>query len=89
MTSKPFTAREVSKFIVTSIVASKAAVIASDTITDHTHFEEDDLVVSIGSHVVGWYVGHTVKPLTDKIVDKTADFVTEQRIKRQIKKNAK
>jgi hypothetical protein len=84
-----FTARNVTKFIAKSIVAVKAAELTADAITDHTHYEEDDIVVDLGSKVIGWYVSEKLEPVTDKIVDTAADFITDRRTKRQIKKDAK
>jgi|tagenome__1003787_1003787.scaffolds.fasta_scaffold20989415_11 hypothetical protein len=90
MTDMPaFTARNVSKFIVTSIIALKTADAAENVITDHTRFEEDDLVASLGSKLIGWCVADTVKPYSDKMVDKTADFVATKRANRKAKKAAK
>lgn len=89
MTMPAFTARNVTKFIAKAIVAAKTAEITADAITDHTHYEEDDLVVELGSKVVGWYVAEKLEPITDKMVDTTADFVSERRAKRQAKKLAK
>lgn len=90
MTDLPaFTARNVSKFIVTSIIAIKTADVAEDVITDHTRFEQDDLVVNLGSKLIGWCVADTAKPYSDKLVDKTADFITAKRENRKAKKAAK
>jgi hypothetical protein len=84
-----FTARNVAKFIAKAIVLSKTSDLAEDVITDHTRFEEDDLVVDIGSKCIGWYVSNKLEPVTDAIVDKTVDFIILQRVKYQAKKNAK
>jgi hypothetical protein len=84
-----FTARNVAKFIAKAIVLSKTSDIAEDVITDYTRFEEDDLVVDIGSKCIGWYVSNKLEPVTNKIVDTGADFITEQRTKYQAKKDAK
>ncbi|HVI79593.1 MAG TPA: hypothetical protein VM715_15790 [Candidatus Acidoferrum sp.] len=81
-----FTARNVSKFIFKSFIAAKTAQITAETIADHTQFDKDDTVVEVGSTVFGWYVSDRLRPVTDKIVDKTADFITEQRTKFQDKK---
>jgi hypothetical protein len=89
MSNTPFTARNVSKFVVTSIIAYKTTDVAETAIAKNTRFEEDDIVVQIGSKLIGWGVADTVKPHTDKIVDKTADFVTAKREARKAKKNAK
>lgn len=89
MTTPAFTARNVSKFIAKSLVAAKTTQLTAETIADHTHYEKDDTIVELGSGVVGWYVSAKLSPITDAIVDKTADFVTAKREARQAKKNAK
>lgn len=75
----PFTPRNAAKFVVTSIIKVKAAQKTEDLITDYTQFEEDDLVVDITGGLVGWWVGDKLKPYTDKMVDKTADFIVAKR----------
>lgn len=89
MTQLPFTGRNVAKFIVKSIVATKTADLAADALAENTSFEEDDLVVEIGSQCFGWYISSKLQPVTDKIVDKTADFVVAKREARKAKKTAK
>jgi len=89
MLDQAFTARNVSKFIAKSIVAHRVAALAADTIADYTQYEEDDFVVELGSRVIGWGVASKLSPVTDAIVDKTADFVTERREARKNKKAAK
>lgn len=81
----PFTTRNVMKYVAKALVASKAADLTSDAITDHTHFEEDDLTVDLGSKVIGWYISEKLEPYTDKMVDKAADFVSTLRTKKQDK----
>lgn len=78
----PFTPRNVAKYAVKFIVAARVAQVAENTITDYTRFEEDDMIVDISSSVVGWYVSDKLKPYTDKMVDKTADFIAEKRGKK-------
>jgi hypothetical protein len=84
-----FTARNVSKFVAKAIIAAKTAELTAETIAENTRFEKDDTVVDVGSKVFGWYVSDKLKPVTDKIVDSTADFITEKREARKAKKNAK
>lgn len=79
----PFTARNVAKFVVKTIVAQKAADITEDAMVNHTRFDEDDLIVNIGSKTVGWYISDKLQPYTDKIVDKTADYVATKRNKKK------
>lgn len=82
----PFTARNVAKFLARSIVAAKTAQIAADTIADHTQFEKEDLTVQLSSGVISWYVTSKLEPVTDAMVEKTADFIADKRAKRQAKK---
>ena len=89
MTTPAFTARNVMKFIARAVVAAKTAELTAETIADNTRYEKDDTVVEIGSQVVGWYISEKLQPVTDKIVDSTADFITVQRTKLQAKKNTK
>lgn len=89
MTTPAFTARNVTKFVAKAIVAAKTAEITADAIEDHTSYSKDDLPVDLGSKVVGWYISEKLEPVTDKIVDTVADFVTAKREARQAKKNAK
>lgn len=83
MDNTAFTTRNVAKFVVKAIVAGRTARIAEDVITDYTRFEEDDMIVDISSSVVGWYVSDKLKPYTDKMVDKTADFIAAKRGKQE------
>jgi len=89
MTQQPFTARNIAKFVVTTAIAVKLENAAADTIVEQTKFEEDDLTVILSSKLIGWGVSSSIKPYTDKAVDKTADFVAAKREARQAKKNAK
>lgn len=82
-----FTPRNVAKFVFKALVASKASNMAEDVITNHTQFEEGDTVVNISSGVIGWYVADKLKPYTDSMVDKTADFIVAKREARNAKKN--
>lgn len=84
-----FTARNAAKYVVKAIIHFKTAQITEDVITDHTRFEEDDMIVDISGHLVGWYVSDKLKPVTDAMVDKTADFVVARKNARTAKKNAK
>lgn len=90
MTVMPdFTPRNVTKYVVRTAIGLKAADLAEDVITEHTDFESDDILVKLSTGVIGWYVSARVKPYTDKAVDKTADFIVLQRVKRQDKKAKK
>lgn len=82
-----FTLRNVAKYAVTAVIHGNVAKHTETAITDHTRFEEDDMIVDLSSHVVGWYVSHKLKPVTDKVVDKTADFIAAKREARKAKQN--
>jgi hypothetical protein len=84
-----FTLRNVAKYAVTAVIHGTVAKHTETAITDHTRFEEDDMIVDIAAHVTGWCVSHKLKPHTDKIVDKTADFVVKKREARKAKKQEK
>lgn len=86
--SDKFTARNVAKFVLKSIVAGKTAKVTENAITDYTSFDEDDMVVDISGMVVGWYVSEKLKPVTDAIVDKTADYFVAKKADKQAKKAA-
>lgn len=74
-----FTPRNVAKYVVQAVIASKVSDFAEDTIVEHTKFEEDDMIVDIASHVIGWGVSAKLKPYTDIAVDRTADFIVAKR----------
>lgn len=77
-----FTVRGAAKFAVRSIVAMKATSLAKDAMTDYTALEEDSMTVRIGSKLIGSFVSTKAAPYTDKIVDKTADFIVAKRNKK-------
>lgn len=80
--SDAFTPRNAAKYIVKAIVHRKAAQFTEDVLIDYTRYEEDDLVVDLGSHLVGWYVSDKLKPHTDRAVDFVADKAVAYRQKR-------
>lgn len=82
-----FTPRNVVKYVVKAAVYARVTSLAEDAITDYTRFEEDDFVTKTGSRVIGWFVSDRAKPYTDKMVDKTADYIVAKREARNAKKN--
>lgn len=86
MEGTPFTARNAAKFVLKAVVASKTKQVSEDIITDYTRFEEDDTVVNISGTLIGWYVSEKLQPVTDKMVDKTADYIAKKRAERAAKK---
>lgn len=83
MLTDAFTPRNVTKYVVQAVIASKVSDFAEDAIVEHTQFEEDDMIVDIATHVIGWGVSAQLKPYTDKIVDRTADFIVAKREERR------
>jgi hypothetical protein len=74
-----FTPRNAAKFVVGQAIKYKTAKKTEQLISDYTQFEEDDFVVGLSGQIVAWWLGDLVKPYTDKMVDKTADFISAKR----------
>jgi hypothetical protein len=77
-----FTPRNVAKYAITFTIKHKVVKLIKNATTDYTRFEEDAIAVRLGANVVGWGVSVKLKPLTDKVVDKTADFIVAKREKK-------
>jgi len=84
-----FTIRNVAKFVAKASIAAKVTSLTANLISEHTEYETDDTIVKIGSRLAGWYVCEKLEPVTDAIVDKTADVVTERREQHKAKKAEK
>lgn len=84
-----FTPRNVAKYLVQGTIQIRVTKLAKNVISDHTRFERDSTPVGLAANVIGWGVSARLKPHTDKMVDKTADFVIVQRVKLQDKKSKK
>lgn len=82
-----FTARTAAKYVAKSVVAIKTKQIAENTITDHTDFEKDDMIVRISTGLISGYVSSKLTPVTDAAVDKAADYIAAKREARAAKKN--
>jgi hypothetical protein len=82
-------ARDVAKWLLNSAVAMKSAQVAADAVDNFTSFDKDSLAVKLGTGGIGMVIGRKLEPVTDAIVDKTADFLVEKRNKFRTKKNAK
>jgi len=85
----PFRVRDVPKFLVTTYVSLKAASVSGKIIADHSRFEEGDIIVRIGAAGIGVITATTLTPITDGVIDKTADFVNAKRAERKTKREAK
>lgn len=76
-----FTARNVAKYAVKTIIAAKVSDSTANAIVNYTDHEEDELIVRIPAHVVGWGVSDKLQPYTDAMVDKTVDWFAAKRNK--------
>lgn len=86
---EPITPRLAAKYVVTAAVQDRVRKIAKNAITDYLGFDDDNTVVGIAGQLVGWTVASQLKPHTDKLVDKTADFVAAKRAERAEKNKQK
>jgi hypothetical protein len=77
-----FTVRGATKWVVRSAIALKVTSLAKDAMVDYTALEEDSIAVKLGSKVIGSFVSTKLAPYSDKIVDKTADYVVAKRAKK-------
>ena len=81
--------RQVAKWAVISAIDVTTTRFVANTAENYTRFDKDNLLVRLGSGAIGMVVCANVKPVTDKFVDKTADFVSSKRAEFVAKKNAK
>lgn len=79
--------RTAAKWIVSSIIAIKTIDLVENAAGDYTRFEKDSLAVRLGAGAISLAVTSKTTPYTDKMVDKTADFIVAKREKMRAKKN--
>jgi len=84
--NEPIT-RKLAKFLVISTISYKTTELAKSIADDYTQFEKDSLAVKLGSGAISLVVTSKLKPHTDKLVDKTADFIDAKRAERRTKKD--
>lgn len=77
-----FTPRNIAKYVVSGAIAIKTTKLTANAITDYTRFEKDDMIVDISSGLVGWGVSAKLKPVTDRVVDRSADWIAVRRAKK-------
>lgn len=75
----PPTPRNVVKYMVRTFVSIKATSMSKDAIIRRTSYEKDNIPLRLVTGVIGWYVSYKLTPLTDKMVDLTADFIVAKR----------
>jgi hypothetical protein len=73
------TPRTVAVYLIQGAISMKVTQIARDTMVDNTRFENDDIIVKLGSGAVGMVAAGIVKPHTEKAVDKIADYLVAKR----------
>jgi hypothetical protein len=74
-----FTPRNIVKFVAKSYVHSFTASVVEEQIVERTDHEEDDFIVQTTSHIAGWFVSERLKPVTDRMVDKAADWIVARK----------
>lgn len=82
-----FTPRNLAKDAVSSAISMKVSQLTRNAVADYTRFDQNTIAVKIGSGMVGGIVANKLKPATDKMVDKTANFIAKKREARKAKKN--
>ncbi|HXQ36964.1 MAG TPA: hypothetical protein VN843_23330 [Anaerolineales bacterium] len=83
-----FTLRNAAKTVVKAAIAYKTGKMTKNAIADHTEYDKDAFVPDTIGMLVGWYISSKFEPVTDKIVDKTADQINVLKTKLQEKKAA-
>lgn len=78
-----FTPRNVAKYAVTFVIKAKVGKFVKNVAEDYTSYERDDTIVRGSAYVISWGVSAKLKPYTDKVVDKTADYVAAKREQRR------
>jgi len=81
------TPRGIAKFVVTTTVQVKTAMLTRQFIANHTALETTNTPVVVGGALVGLIVSEKVKPFTDKAVDQVADYIIEKRDERRDRKS--
>lgn len=89
MEDKESIPRQVAKWLVVSAIDLKTTQIAANTVDNYTGFDKDSLAVKLGTGAIGMVVAANLKPVTDKYVDKAADFINLKRMEFVTKKNEK
>ena len=74
-----FTARNVTKNLVTGAIAAVVEKYTKKALTDYTSLGNDNLVVTLGSGVVAWGISAKLSPHSDRLVDRTADLIVAKR----------
>jgi transcriptional regulatory protein LevR len=89
MDQDDFTPRNIAKFVVMTIIAGNIQHLTEAQIGNYTRFDKDSRTAEVVGGVVGWGISSKLKPVTDKIVDKTIDYAIAKNNERKAKKNDK
>jgi hypothetical protein len=81
------TPRIIAKKLAQGLVAAQVGRLTNGALRNYTDIDTDNIVVEAGVGTVSWLVSEYCSPITDKIVDKTADFVNAKREARRAKKS--
>lgn len=68
-------ARVIAKWTAETIVAANVTAATQHALTEYTEIDTDSKPVEVGTGLFGWYVSQKLSPVTDAIVDRTADRV--------------
>jgi predicted RNase H-related nuclease YkuK (DUF458 family) len=75
----PSSKTEIAQMAARMVVSANVASFASNQIEKHSDFDQDSLTNSVASSAIGWYAGMKLKPVTDKAVVATRDFVASHK----------
>lgn len=83
------TTRTAAKWLLRAAVDLKMTQLTADTVDNYTRYEKNSIAVKLGSGLVGTVVSAKLSPITDKIVDTTADFTAAKWSAFRAKRNDK
>lgn len=75
----PSSKTEIAQMAARMVVSANVSAITAATIESHTDFDRDSTTNTVASAAIGWYAGLKLKPVTDKAVVATRDFVTSHK----------
>lgn len=76
----------IAQHAVRQIIALNVASACTTAIDNYTEIDPDSITVKVGTGVVGQYVAYKAKPITDPMVQKTADRINGWKANRRNKK---
>lgn len=73
------TKTRIAQMVVSAVVASKTSSLTKETISAHTHYEEDSIAAVVGGAVVAGVVVSKTDPITDAKVAQIAAWITAKK----------